>query len=79
MPKTLEFIKPKNKNYESVDWQISERTRAIVKFYAEYCEFSEQEVVDEFLQKNLLKDEDFLEWVENRRNNKRILKLIGLE
>ncbi|WP_051317086.1 hypothetical protein [Ectobacillus panaciterrae] len=74
----LEFIKPKNKQVEPVDWHISERTRAIVRYYAEYCEYSEQEIVDEFLQRNLLKDKQFLEWVQSRRNNKRILKAIGL-
>lgn len=54
MTKPLEFIKPKNKNAKEVNWKISERTRAIVSYYAEYCEYTEEEVVDEFLQRNLL-------------------------
>lgn len=79
MSKTLEFIMPKNKNAQQVDWKISERTRAIVSYFAEYSEYSEEEVVDEFLQRNLLKDENFLEWIKARRNNKRMLKSIGIE
>jgi hypothetical protein len=77
--KPLEFIKPKNKNAKEVNWKISERTRAIVSYYAEYCEYTEEEVVDEFLQRNLLKDDQFIEWVKSLRNNKRMLKTIGIE
>ena len=50
----VEFIKPKNKNAEKVDWLISDQVREIIKNYAEYCEYTESEVVDMFL-KNLLK------------------------
>ena len=79
MSKSLEFIKPKNKNAKKVNWNISERTRAMVSYYAEYSEYSEEEVVDEFLQLNLIKDEQFMEWVKSRRNNKRMLKAIGID
>jgi hypothetical protein len=79
MTKTLEFIKPSNKKAGTVDWLISEKTQALVKYYSEYCEISQQEVVDEFLQRNLVKDDDFINWVKSKRNNKRILKAIGIE
>ena len=79
MTKPLEFIQPKNKNAQSVDWKISGRTRALVSYYAEYSEYSEEEVVDEFLQRNLIKDDQFIEWIKSLRNNKRMLKTIGLE
>ncbi|WP_277680260.1 hypothetical protein [Gracilibacillus dipsosauri] len=79
MAESLEFIKPKNKNAKEVDWRISERTRALVSYFAEYSEYSEEEVVDEFLQLNLVKDEQFIEWVKSRRNNKRMLKAIGID
>ena len=74
----LKFLKPKNKKAEPVDWQISERTRSIVKYYAEYSERTESEVVDEFLE-NILEDKKFIEWIDNRRNNKRIKSQIKLE
>lgn len=74
----MEFIKPKNNNAEKVDWQISERTKAIVKYYAEYTEYSESEVVDKFLL-NILNDKDFIKWIEQKRNNKRLIKQMEIE
>jgi DNA relaxase NicK len=74
----MEFIKPKNKKASPVDWQISEKTQNIIKFYAEYTEYTESEVVDLLLQ-NIKKDEAFINWVEQKRNNKRLLKLMGLD
>ena len=79
MTEPLEFIKPKNKNAKVVNWKISERTRAIVSYYAEYCEYSTEDVVYEFLQRNLIKDEQFIEWIKSIRSNKRMLKTIGIE
>jgi len=74
----MQFIKPKNNNAEKVDWLISEQVREIVKNYSEYCEYSESKVVDMLL-KNLLKDEDCLKWVDSIRNNKRMIRKMGLE
>jgi hypothetical protein len=74
----MKFIKPKNDNAENVDWLISERARNIVKNYAEYTEYSESEVVNLFLL-NLLEDKDFISWIENKRNNRRIVKQLGIE
>ncbi|MBZ9533987.1 hypothetical protein KGR20_06890 [Cytobacillus oceanisediminis] len=74
----MNFIKPKNKNVEKVDWLLSERTRAIVKYYAEYTEYSESEIVDKFLL-NILEDKDFIGWIEKKRNNRRIVKQLELE
>ena len=79
MAKPLEFIQPKNKNAKQVDWKISERTRALVSYYAEYSEYTEEEVVDTFLQLNLIKDEQFIEWIKSKRHNKRMLKAIGID
>ncbi|MGP9041466.1 hypothetical protein [Cytobacillus kochii] len=74
----MKFIKPKNQNAEKVDWLISERARNIVKSYAEYTEHSESEVVNLFLL-NLLDDKEFSAWIENRRNNRRMVKQLGIE
>lgn len=74
----MKFIKPKNHNAEKVDWLISERARNIVKGYAEYTEHSESEVVNLFLL-NLLDDKDFIAWIENKRNNRRLVKQLGIE
>lgn len=74
----MKFIEPKNKNVDKVDWLLSEKTRAIVKYYAEYTEYSESEIVDKFLH-NLLDDKKFLEWIDSKRNNRRIVKQLELE
>jgi hypothetical protein len=72
------YIKPKNLNTTQPDWLISEHTRNIVTAFAEYSEYTESEAVDAFL-KNLLTDENFIEWAKNKRNNKRLLKQLGIE
>ena len=71
----MKFIEPKNKRAKKVSWKISEQTRAIVKYYSEYAERSEDEIVDEFLE-NILLDEKFMKWIEERRYNKRIINQI---
>lgn len=74
----MKFIKPKNNKAENVEWLISERVRALVKVYAEYTGYSESEVVDTLLL-NILDDKDFLKWIENKRNNRRIVKQLEIE
>lgn len=69
----MEFIKPIQKLGSKVDWQVSDRTKAIVKYYAEYTGFSENEVVDRFLT-NILKDPDFNLWINGKRRKTRIMK-----
>ena len=68
----MKFIKPKRINAQKNDWLISEQSRAIVKYYAQYSEYPESEVVD-LLLKRLLEDQEFMEWVSLKRFNKRIL------
>lgn len=74
----MKFIKPKNNNAEQVEWLIAERVRNLVKNYAEYTEYTESEIVNQFLL-NLLEDKDFIAWIENRRNNRRIIKQLEIE
>lgn len=74
----MKLIKPKNNRAESVEWLISERVRTLVKVYAEYTGYSESEVVDTLLL-NILDDNDFLKWIENKRNNRRIVKQLEIE
>ncbi|KQU14699.1 hypothetical protein ASG46_17500 [Bacillus sp. Leaf49] len=51
---------------------LYERVRAIVKTCAEYMEDSESEVVDMLLL-HILNEKDFIKWIENRRNHRRIV------
>lgn len=73
----MEFIKPRNIKAAKVDWIISEQSRAIVKYFADYSEYTESDVVD-ILIKELLKDDKFLEWIQTKRFRKRALAQILL-
>lgn len=68
----MQFIIPKYKNKQKTEWLISEHSRMIVKYYAEFTGYSEDKIVDAFL-KNILDDKDFIEWANKKRNNKRII------
>ena len=67
----MKFIEPKNKHGQKVEWVISEHSRAIVRYYAEYTGYSEEEIVDMFL-KNIIDDSNFLDWIHSKRNKKRV-------
>ena len=45
----IDFIKPKTLVKVNPRWEISENTKAIVKYYAEYTDYTESEVIDKFL------------------------------
>ncbi|MFU8690882.1 hypothetical protein [Rossellomorea marisflavi] len=74
----MKFIEPKEELGKKVDWKISEHTRAIVKYYAEYTHLNEDEIVDRFL-KNILEDEKFLHWVHQKRRNKRMVQQLMID
>ncbi|MCI3923559.1 hypothetical protein MO973_25360 [Paenibacillus sp. TRM 82003] len=71
----MNFIQPKRQELTKTEWRISKRTKAIVRYYAEYTNYSEDEVVDRFL-KNILADPGFDEWCKNKRRNSRIMQQI---
>lgn len=75
--KVMQFIPPKKQNSQKVKWELPNKTIAIVKHYAEYTGYSEEEVLSTFL-KNILDDPQFISYIENKRNNKRILKDLEL-
>jgi len=74
----MQFLEPKNKKLKQVGWEISERTREVVKQYAIYSERAENEVADEFLL-NILGDKKFIDWIAKKRSNKRIVRKMGIE
>ncbi|MGM0899205.1 MAG: hypothetical protein ACQEV0_14955 [Bacillota bacterium] len=73
----MRFIQPKKQNLQKVKWELPDKTIAIVKHYAEYTGYSEEEVLSTFLE-NILDDPQFISYIENKRNNKRILKDLEL-
>lgn len=73
----MKFIKPKKQRAKKSDWVLSERTISIVKYYSEYTGYSEEDVLEQFLE-NILSDKEFNNWIYNKLNNKRILKDLEL-
>lgn len=71
----MQYIKPKEKLDVKPNWSVSEQTKNIVKHYAQYTGYTEDEVVDMFL-KNLRDDPGFIEWLKNKRRNKRAISQI---
>lgn len=69
----MRFIEPKNRKLTNVHWKLPEKTVAIVKHYADYTGYTEEEVLAEFLE-NLLSDQGFIDHIRTKRNNKRMLR-----
>ena len=65
---TLKFIKPKKQRAKKSDWVLSERTISIVKYYSEYTGYSEEDVLEQFLE-NILSDKEFNNWIYNKLLN----------
>jgi hypothetical protein len=70
-------IQPKKLNKKPVNWEMSELSRNIVKHFAQYSDRTEEEIIG-LLIKELLEDEDFVEWASKKKNNKRLLNELGL-
>lgn len=67
----MDFIKPKNTNKQKISLKISYKTKLLIEYYSKYTDYSEDEVVDMFMQ-NLLKDPNFVDWLNKRRSSKKI-------
>ena len=67
----MDFIKPKNTNKHKISLKVSYKTKLLIEYYSKYTDYSEDEVVDMFMQ-NLLKDANFVEWLNKRRSSKKI-------
>lgn len=68
----FEFLSPRKDRPKKVDWLVTDHSRYIVQYYAEFSGYTENEVVD-FTLKNLLMNPEFQEWIKTKRNNKRII------
>lgn len=71
----MEYIKPKNLGGHKVKWNISTQTSAVVKYYAEYTGYTEDEIVDMYLMQ-LRDDPDFKTWLSKKRRNVRAMSQI---
>ncbi|UNL82891.1 hypothetical protein [Priestia koreensis] len=74
----MRFMKPKDKKLKKVDWEVPERLVDLVKAYSEYINYSETEVIEYYLS-FIQEDENFRSWALQKRNNKKLLKLLEME
>ena len=70
-------IKPKYPNAEDVKLRLSVQSRKILEHYSDYTGLTPAQIIEETLP-HLLKDEDFIEYVESKRSNKRMKRELGL-
>lgn len=74
----MRFMMPKEKNLKKADWELPQKTLDLVKAYAEYTDYTENEVVEYYLNQ-IQEDERFQTWALKKRNNKKLLKLLDTE
>lgn len=70
-------IKPKYTNAEDVKLKLSLQSRKILEHYSDYTGLTPSQIIEETLP-HLLKDEDFIHYVESKRSNKRMKQELGL-
>lgn len=66
----MKYPKPKA-NKKKVSWNISEKTLTILSFYSKFSNYSEEEIVDLFME-NLLTDESFIDFINKQRYRKKL-------
>ncbi|WLR55436.1 hypothetical protein LC048_24790 [Mesobacillus subterraneus] len=70
-------IKPKYPNTEDVKFKLSFQSRKILEHYSDYTGLTPSQVLEEVLP-HLLKDDDFIKYVETKRSNKRMKLELGI-
>jgi hypothetical protein len=71
----MEYIEPKPKLGSKVVWTVSDNVKSVVKYYAEYTGYTEDEIVDTYLSQ-LRDDPKFKEWLLGKRRNKRAISQV---
>ncbi len=70
-------IKPRYPNAQKVSLNLSLQSRKILEHYSDYTGLTSAQIIEEILPK-LLKDEDFIQYVEDKQSNKRMKRDLGL-
>ncbi|MBU3201864.1 hypothetical protein LL037_11730 [Clostridium estertheticum] len=68
-------IKPKYVDTIKADWRISKRSKQIINQYSKYTKYDEDEIIDRLIT-DILVDNNFIEWLKNRRYQKKIQGVI---
>lgn len=68
-------IKPKYKDNVKAEWKISKRSELIIKNYAKYTKYEENEIIDSLIL-DILEDKEFVNWLNKKRYKKKINDVI---
>ena len=70
-------VKPRYVGTEEIALKLTFKSRKILEHYSEYTGLTQSQLLEEILP-NLLKDEEFILYVENKRSNIRMKRELGL-
>jgi hypothetical protein len=70
-------VKPRYVDTEEITLKLTFKSRKILEHYSEYTGLTQSQLLEEILP-NLLKDEEFILYVENKRSNIRMKRELGL-
>jgi hypothetical protein len=70
-------VKPRYVDTEEITLKLSIKSRKILEHYSDYTGLTQSQLLEEVLP-NLLKDEDFIKYIETKRSNVRIKRELGL-
>lgn len=70
-------IKPKYVNAEEVNLKLSFQSRKILEHYSDYTGLTQSQVLEELLV-HLIKDEDFIAYIDSKRSNIRVKRELGI-
>lgn len=72
-------IKPKFSSTVKLEVQVSDVSKEILIQYAKYTKYSESEIIEHLIQEIAEDDKEFIDWLNKRRNKKRISSKILTE
>lgn len=70
-------VKPRYVDTEEISLKLTFKSRKILEHYSEYTGLTQSQLLKEILP-NLLKDEEFINYVDNKRSNIRMKRGLGL-
>lgn len=70
-------VKPRYVDTEEITLKLTFKSRKILEHYSEYTGLTQSQLLEEILP-NLLMDEEFINYVDNKRSNIRMKRELGL-
>lgn len=69
-------VKPRYTDTVKVEWRIPKKSKQIISLYADYTKYSEEELISKAIGE-ILEDKSFIEWLKNKRYQKRIKGILS--